>query len=321
MEHSEFSAHLARTGCPPLRRGSLTTVQLNIGKKCDLACHHCHVESGPNRTEAMGRRAAERVLELLECDAGVELLDLTGGAPELNENFRFLVAGARALGRRVIDRCNLTVLHLPGQEDTPQFLADHGVQIVASLPCYTRENVEKQRGRGVFGRSVEGLRRLNRLGYGREGSPLVLDLVYNPLDDSLPPTQRALEKIYRRELRELFGIEFHSLLTLANMPIARFAQALRRRGRYDAYMALLVNHFNPETLGGLMCRSLVSIGYDGRIFDCDFNQALDLEPPGPARTIWGLARLSELEGSPIATASHCFGCTAGAGSGCSGALR
>ena len=320
MIQPDFDAHLARAGHPLLWRGQVSTLQLNIGLKCDLACHHCHVAAGPKRTEMLDRRGVERVLELLERSPGVELLDVTGGAPELNPHFRPLVEGARALGRRVIDRCNLTVLHQPGQENTAEFLADLGVEIVASLPCYTAENLERQRGRGVFAKSIESLQRLNDLGYGRPGSPLVLDLVYNPLGPSLPPPQAELEVRYRSELRKLFGIEFRRLLTITNMPIRRFAHELERDGQLDAYLGLLVNHFNPETLPGLMCRSLVSVGWDGKIYDCDFNQMLELPMPGPVRTLWDLDDLKELEGQPIATASHCFGCTAGAGSSCGGAI-
>jgi radical SAM/Cys-rich protein len=320
MSQPQFDAHLARAGHPSLRRGLVSTLQLNIGRKCDLACHHCHVEAGPKRTEMLDRRGAERVLELLKRSPRVELLDVTGGAPELNPHFRLLVEEARALGRRVIDRCNLTVLHLPGQEETAEFLADRRVEIVASLPCYTLENVEEQRGRGVFAKSIDALRRLNDLGYGKPGSSLVLDLVYNPLGPSLPPPQVELEVRYRSELRQRFGIEFHRLLTITNMPIRRFAHALARDRQLESYLGLLVNHFNPETLPALMCRSLVSVGWDGKIYDCDFNQMLELPMPGPARTIWDLDDLKELEGEPIATASHCFGCAAGAGSSCGGAL-
>ena len=268
----------------------------------------------------MDRRGAERVLALLEKNPGVELLDVTGGAPELNEHFRFVVEGARKLGRRVIDRCNLTILFESGQEDTAGFLAAHQVEIVASLPCYSKENVEKQRGRGVFGKSIEALLLLNELGYGREGSPLRLDLAYNPIDASLPPPQPELEARYRAELLELFGIEFHRLLTITNMPIKRFARDLHRQGRYREYLSLLANHFNPHTLSGLMCRDLVSVGYDGQLYDCDFNQALDLPLGGRPRTIWDVDDLDTLTGSRIATGSHCFGCTAGAGSTCTGAI-
>ncbi len=320
MSEPDFAAHLARGGHPPLRRGRVATLQVNITRRCNLACHHCHVESGPKRTESMDRRGVLRVLELLAANPGVGLLDLTGGAPELHEHFRFVVGGARALGRRVIDRCNLTIFYEPGQADTAEFLAEHEVEVVASLPCYTRENVDQQRGRGVFAGSIQALRWLNRLGYGQEGSALRLDLVYNPLGAELPPSQKELESRFRAELRELFGIEFHSLLTLTNMPIKRFAHDLARQGRQAAYMSLLVNHFNPETLPGLMCRDLVSVGYDGRIYDCDFNQMLELDIAGRATTIYDVSDLSELEGAAIATGSHCFGCTAGAGSSCSGAI-
>ncbi|MEX2206466.1 MAG: arsenosugar biosynthesis radical SAM (seleno)protein ArsS [Myxococcota bacterium] len=303
-----------------MRRGRVTTLQLNITKRCNLACHHCHVESGPTRRESMDRRGAERVLWLLERNPQVELLDVTGGAPELNPHFRFVVAGARRLGRRVIDRCNLTVFFERGQRDTPDFLAAHGVEIVASLPCYSRENVERQRGRGVFGRSIAALERLNSLGYGQPGSALRLDLVYNPQGATLPPPQARLAADYQRELEELFGIRFHRLLTLANMPIKRFARELAREGREREYLSLLVNHFNPATLPALMCRSLVSVAYDGHLYDCDFNQMLEIELPGPARSIFEIDDLDAFTGQRIATASHCFGCTAGAGSSCGGAL-
>lgn len=315
-----FAERLAAEGRGPLVRGPVRTLQVNVTRRCNLACHHCHVESGPKRTEALSAAAAERVLELLARNPQVEVLDLTGGAPELSLHFRPLVRGARALGRRVIDRCNLTVLFERGQEDTAAFLAEQGVEIVASLPCYSRDNVDRQRGRGVFDGSVEGLRRLNRLGYGREGSALRLDLVYNPQGGALPPAQPELEARYRTELRELFGIEFHRLLTLANMPIRRFARTLERTGQYGAYLSLLANHFNPATVPELMCRHLLSVDHAGRLHDCDFNQALDLQLPGPEQTLWDVDDLRDLEGRSIATAEHCFGCTAGAGSSCGGAL-
>jgi radical SAM/Cys-rich protein len=320
MGSNDFEAHLAPHARSPLRRGRVTTLQLNIGKRCNLACHHCHVESGPRRTEMLDRAGAERVLELLEANPGLECLDITGGAPELNPHFRFIVERARALGRRVVDRCNLTVLYEPGQGDTAEFLADQGVEVVASLPCYTRETLERQRGRGVFAKSIEALRWLNQLGYAKPGRGLRLDLVYNPVGPALPPEQGQLEERYRVELRELFGIEFDALLTLANAPIKRFARQLHCLGRYEEYLSLLVNHFNPDTLPGLMCRSLLSVDHDGRLYDCDFNQALELELGAGARTIWDLEDVSELDGARIATGSHCFACTAGAGSSCSGAL-
>jgi radical SAM/Cys-rich protein len=317
---TDFARTLASHGVDPLRRSPATTLQLNVGRRCDLACHHCHVEAGPKRSEAMSRETAERALELLAASPGIETVDLTGGAPELHEVFRPLVLGARALGRGVIDRCNLTTLSLPGQEDTAEFLASHRVRIVASLPCTSSGNVDAQRGRGVFERSIEALRRLNALGYARAGSGLRLDLVYNPLGASLPPPQRELEARYREELHRDFGIEFGSLLTLTNMPIKRFAHALERDGRLDMYLSLLVNHFNPATLPGLMCRSTLSVGFDGALSDCDFNQMLELPLGSRARSIFDVDTFEELAGEPVATASHCFGCAAGTGSSCGGSL-
>ena len=276
MTVPDFESILERHGLPPLRRGRVRVLQLNVGRRCDLACHHCHVEAGPARTEAVSPQVADRVLALLEADPEIACLDLTGGAPELSSEFRRLVAGASALGREVIDRCNLTVLHEPGQDDTAEFLAEHRVRIVASLPCYTRDNVEAQRGRGVFGRSIAALEKLNALGYGAPGGERVLDLVYNPQGATLPPPQAGLEEDYRRELRELFGIRFDRLFALTNMPIKRFAHALEREGQHAAYLSLLVNHFNSATVPGLMCRDTLSVGWDGRLYDCDFNQMLEL---------------------------------------------
>lgn len=320
MNPPVFDLALDRHGLAPLRRSTVRTLQLNVGRKCDLACHHCHVEAGPKRTEMISSEIADDVLALLQAHPQLRTLDLTGGAPELSGEFRRLVHGARALGREVIDRCNLTVLHEPGQEDTAEFLAEHQVRIVASLPCYTRDNVEAQRGRGVFGRSIASLTRLNALGYARPGSGRVLDLVYNPLGASLPPPQPSLEAQYRDELRELFDIRFDALLTITNMPIKRFAHALARDGEHEAYMALLVNHFNPDTVAGLMCRDTLSVGWDGQLYDCDFNQMLELPLGAGAMRLPDLDGLEALEGAPIATAEHCFGCTAGTGSSCGGAL-
>ncbi len=303
-----------------LRRSKLATLQVNVGKVCNQACHHCHVDAGPRRTESMTRDTAERVLALLAANETLETLDITGGAPELNASFRLLVSGARALGRRVLDRCNLTVLFRPGQEDTPEFLAGNQVGIVASLPCYSRENVEKQRGGGVFEASIEALRVLNRLGYGRPDSPLTLDLVYNPVGAYLPPPQAGLERDYRRELFSRFGIEFNRLFTITNMPIKRFADDLARQGKHEEYIGLLVAHFNPATVEGLMCRTLISVGHDGALYDCDFNQMLEIPLGGRRATVWDLEDLSRLADARIATATHCFGCTAGAGSSCGGAV-
>ena len=316
----DFDGTLSRQGLAPLRRDRVTTLQVNVGKRCDLACHHCHVEAGPKRTEMMDAATADRVLVLLERNPEIRTLDLTGGAPELNEQFRKLVAGARALDREVIDRCNLTVLFEPGQEDTAEFLAEQRVKVVASLPCYSKENVEKQRGRHVFDKSIEGIRLLNELGYARPGSGLCLDLVYNPVGASLPPAQAELEDQYRKELFELFGLHFDQLATITNMPIKRFAHALLRDGEHEAYMGLLVNHFNPSTVSGLMCRHTLSVSWDGRLFDCDFNQMLEMPLGNRPRTVYDLEDVSELAQATIATANHCFGCTAGAGSSCGGAL-
>jgi radical SAM/Cys-rich protein len=313
-----FTDFLAERGLPPLRRGGVRWLQVNVTKRCNLACHHCHVESGPKRTESLSQAGAERILALLAASPEIEVLDLTGGAPELHPHFRDLVRGARALGRRVIDRCNLTVLFEPGQHDTAEFLGEQGVEIIASLPCYSAENVERQRGRGVFDGSIRALRELNALGYGR--GRLRLDLVYNPVGPALPPRQQELQRKYETELQELFGISFDGLITITNMPIKRFAHDLLRAGRDAEYMSLLVNHFNPANLDGLMCRELVSIDHAGRLYDRDFNQALSLALPGPVQTIFELDDFSALVGRRIASGSHCFGCTAGAGSSCGGEL-
>jgi radical SAM/Cys-rich protein len=315
----EFERALRDHGLGPLGRARVSTLQVNVGKLCNMACHHCHVEAGPKRTEIMARPVAERIVELLDANPGVEVVDLTGGAPEMNPSFRWLVTETRKRGLRVIDRCNLTILFEPGMDGLADFLAEQKVEIVASLPCYSAENVEKQRGRGAFDTSIQALRWLNTLGYG---SRLQLDLVYNPVGAFLPPPQAQLEANYREELGRLFGIKFHRLLTITNMPIKRFADFLARNGQTEAYQGLLVNHFNPATVPELMCRSLLSVGYDGRLFDCDFNQMLEI-PLGAAgaRTIWEIGSLDDLAGQRIATGSHCFGCTAGSGSSCSGALQ
>jgi len=324
LDSDRFDTHIASHGLGPLRRGRVSTLQLNIGLRCNLACHHCHVESGPKRTERLDRRGIERILELLACNPEVTTLDITGGAPELHPDFRDLVRGARSLGRTVIDRCNLTILFEPGQEDTDVFLAEQGVDIVASLPCYSLKNVERQRGRGVFDGSIRALKRLNALGYGqsegRSDSGLQLDLIYNPVGAFLPPSQESLEAEFRDELGKQFGIVFNRLLTITNMPIKRFAHELHRDGQFEAYMGLLVNHFNANNVESLMCRRLISVGHDGTLYDCDFNQALEILPPGPRRTIFDIDDLGELEGNRISTATHCFGCTSGTGSSCSGAL-
>lgn len=312
---------LAATDFPPLRRRRIETLQVNLGYVCNQSCLHCHVNAGPTRKEAMSAETAALVLRYLEA-SGASTLDLTGGAPELNANFRAMVVAARRLGARVIDRCNLTIVFEPGQEDLAEFLAAQGVEIIASLPCYTAELVDRQRGKGVYEASIAAIRRLNALGYAREGSELTLDLVYNPQGATLPPAQGKLEADYKRILGERFGIAFNRLYTLANMPIQRFGSTLVSRGQFNAYMALLRGAHRDENLDGVMCRSLVSIDWRGHLYDCDFNQMLGL-PLAVAGRPW--PHLSDvlgrdLEGNPIVVRDHCYGCTAGQGSSCGGAL-
>lgn len=306
---------------PALRRGALLTLQVNLGYRCNQACAHCHVEAGPARPEQMDRATVDLVLAFAR-RRRPQGLDLTGGAPELNPHFRYLVAAARGLGLAVTDRCNLTILEEPGQEDLAEFLAASGVSVVASLPCYGQENVDAQRGRGVFEKSIRGLRRLNALGYGLPGSGRVLNLVYNPLGAHLPPPQASLEATYREHLRAEHGVEFNQLLTLANMPIARFRHALEREGKLEAYLQLLRDHHDSANLAGVMCRHLISIDWRGGVHDCDFNQMLRM-PLGGSEHPVPLASLLEdkFEGRTIAVASHCFACTAGQGSSCGGALQ
>src|SRR6201997_106783 len=284
-----FDAPLDRHGIPALSRKSTATIQVNVGKHCNQACHHCHVDAGPARTERMERGTAERVLDLLVHSPTITTLDLTGGAPELNANFRMLVEGGRRAEREVIVRCNLTVMFEPGMERLGEFYRDNRVVLICSLPCYSASNVERQRGRGVFEKSIAALQDLNALGYG--AAALELSLVYNPVGPALPPPQAALEADYRRELGA-YGVCFNRLLTITNMPIARFAHQLRKWDKYADYMGLLVNHFNPGTVEGLMCRALVSVGWDGRLYDCDFNQMLEM-PIGAAGkrealTVWDI---------------------------------
>jgi len=303
-----------------LKRTPLEILQVNVGKLCDLACRHCHVEAGPKRTEIMEWPVIERLLELLAEAPDVHTVDITGGAPELNPHFRTLVREARGLGKTVIDRCNLTVLFRPGQEDTSGFLAGQGVKVIASLPCYTQANVEKQRGLHVFDPSIRGLQRLNALGYGQPGSGLELDLVYNPLGASLPPSQAVLETDYRRELAGHFGIVFNHIFTITNMPIKRFLHQLELEGRYERYMQTLLEAFNPQAAEGVMCRNLLSVSWDGQLYDCDFNQALELPLGNRRRNLWDIESLDDINRERIAFGDHCYGCTAGAGSSCGGAL-
>jgi radical SAM/Cys-rich protein len=312
---------LEDTSFPQLRRRQLETLQVNVGYRCNQQCLHCHVNAGPNRKEEMERCTAEQVLDFARA-AKVSRLDVTGGAPELNPHFRYLVSAARDMGLHVIDRCNLTVLEQPGQEDTVEFLAAHQVEVTASLPCYLEENVEAQRGKGVYGSSVRMLQKLNGVGYGAEGSGLVLNLVYNPQGPVLPPPQCGLEADYRQRLTAGYGIIFNHLYTLANMPIQRFGSTLISRSQFHPYMDLLRRAHRDENLEQVMCRTLLSVDFQGYVYDCDFNQMLNL-PAGAGNGRTHLSQLMgrDLEGAPIVVAEHCYGCTAGQGSSCGGALE
>lgn len=309
-----FAGALADAGFD-LRRIPLQTLQVNVGRRCNQACRHCHVEAAPWRTEMMDEATYAPIAAWIERHRP-PVVDITGGAPELSEWFRPLVEVSRRAGCRVIDRNNLTILTEPGFGDLPRFLSEHAVEVIASLPCYSVENVRRQRGNGVFERSIEGLRLLNAVGYGTR---LPLHLVYNPVGPTLPGSQGELEADYREALRVNFGIEFTGLYTITNQPIARFAEDLRSRGELEAYQELLVSAFNPATLEGLMCRSTLSVGYRGELYDCDFNQMLGLPAGGEPRRLWDITP-EELMGRSISTGSHCFACTAGSGSSCTGAL-
>ncbi len=311
---------LRKTDFPALRRANLQTLQVNLGYRCNQSCLHCHVNAGPNRNEQMSRSTADCVLEYLR-RGNINTLDITGGAPELSSQFRRLVVSARHMDVNVIDRCNLTILNEPGQRDLARFLADHEVEVAASLPCYLQENVDRQRGEGVYGGSLAGLRKLNAMGYGSEKSGLILNLVYNPAGPTLPPSQDELEVHYRERLGEL-GIVFNQLFTLANMPIARFGSTLISKGGFEKYMRLLKRAHLDTNLDNVMCRTLLSVDWQGYLFDCDFNQMLGLALPAEERAAPHLQDLPDLDltHNPIAIADHCYGCTAGQGSSCSGAL-
>jgi len=306
---------------PPVRRGKLDTLQINVGYRCNQSCFHCHVNAGPNRTEEMSGEVADTVLEFL-ARRRVGRLDITGGAPELNPHFRPLVKEARGLGVAVMDRCNLTILEQPGQEDLAEFLAVNRVEVVASMPCYLEGNVEAQRGKGVFDGSIRGLKALNAMGYGRDPG-LILNLVYNPQGPSLPPSQAALEADYKRVLGERYGIAFNKLFVLANMPIQRFGSALVTKGEFDGYVQLLQDAHLDANLDGVMCRSMISVDWQGFVYDCDFNQMLGLPLTRGARGRTRLADLldDDIVGNPVRVAGHCYGCTAGQGSSCGGALK
>ncbi len=313
---------LIESDFPVIRRGRLETLQVNLGYKCNQSCLHCHVNAGPNRTEMMDRETLNAVIRFMD-DSSITTLDLTGGAPEISPLFRTLVSAAHARGVQVIDRCNLTILLEPDQQDTAQFLAANRVKVVASMPCYLKENVDNQRGDGVFEASLEALRLLNGLGYGQAGSGLELDLVFNPQGALLPPPQQALEQDYKNRLAEQYGIHFNHLLTLTNMPIKRFGSTLVSKGKFDAYMTLLREAHQDENLSAVMCRSLISIDWQGYVYDCDFNQMLDLPTRLEQKTRLHISELQadDLTGNPIMVADHCYGCTAGQGSGCGGALE
>jgi len=313
---------LERTDFPPLRRGVVETLQVNLGYRCNQSCQHCHVNAGPTRTEQMSEATVAAVLAFLQAHPSVRTLDLTGGAPELNPHFRSLVVASRARGLHVIDRCNLTVLEQPGQEDLAGFLAGQRVEVVASMPCYLVDNVDRQRGAGTFDASIRGLQRLNALGYGQSGSGLALNLVYNPQGPSLPPPQAALEADYRRHLSEGHGVVFNQLFTLANMPIQRFGSMLVSKGQFNRYMQLLRTAHRADNLAQVMCRTLLSVDWQGHVYDCDFNQQLGLPlgATGPRPVHLSELGAGGLHDRPIRVADHCFGCTAGQGSSCGGAL-
>jgi len=297
----------------------ISTLQLNLGKICNQACHHCHVDAGPRRTETMSAKTARQAVAVLEQHPQLEVVDITGGAPEIHAQFRGLVSAARRLGRTVIDRCNLTVLLEDDQQDLAAFLAQNRVIITASLPCYLESNVDQQRGQGAYQKSIVALKRLNAIGYGQPGSGLELNLVFNPLGPSLPPPQAQLEADYKTQLLERFGIVFNHLLTITNMPISRFREDLIRRGALETYMQKLADGFNAAAVQNVMCKTLISVGWDGALYDCDFNQMLALKLETSISHI-SRFNLAALEARQIQTGDHCFGCTAGAGSSCSGAL-
>ncbi len=308
------------TEFPALRRRELEILQVNLGYKCNMSCQHCHVNAGPNRTEMMDSATLALIPQVLVA-RDLHTLDLTGGAPELHAGFRELVRAARAQGCKVIDRCNLTILFEQGQEDLAEFLAEQRVEIVASLPCYSLDNVDKQRGKGAFDKSILGLQKLNALGYGMPSSGLTLNLVFNPQGASLPPDQTALEADYKRELFDHFGIRFNQLLAIANMPIQRFGSMLISKGQFNDYMHLLHENFSATNLETVMCRNLISVDWQGFLYDCDFNQQLGLALPGHGRSHLRDMLRQNLQGHAIRVADHCYGCTAGQGSSCSGASK
>ena len=315
-----FKTQLQTIGLSPLQPTSLEIFQINLGKMCNQVCTHCHVDAGPDRKEIMTKETMEVILKVLKVNTNFKIVDMTGGAPEMNPQFRWLVEQATSLGRKVIDRCNLTILSAGGFTYLPEFLADHRVTIIASLPCYLEENCDAQRGTGVFVKSIAAIWTLNQLGYGLAESNLDLHLEYNPVGTSLPPAQSKLEQEYREQLLARYGIHFSRLFTITNMPISRYLDDLLRHGKYMEYMQKLTNSFNPSTIEGLMCRSMVSVDWNGNLYDCDFNQMLDLGVEASSPQHISQATELGLIGRRIQTANHCFGCTSGCGSSCTGSL-
>ena len=314
----KFSEKLENMGLFPLKPKNIETLQINLGKLCNQICEHCHVDAGPDRKEIMIKKVLQQCLGVAKTTT-ITTIDLTGGAPEMNPNFRWFVSELSQLGKKVIVRSNLTILTYKKFLDIPQFYKDYKVTVISSMPCYTKDNVDKQRGNGVFERSIEALKKLNELGYGKEGSGLELNLVFNPGGASLPPEQMALEVDYKRELKDLFNVEFNSLYTITNLPISRFLDFLLKEGKYEEYMDKLINSFNPSVAENVMCRNTISVGWDGKLFDCDFNQMLEI---GIASSSQNIANFNEeeLKNRNIVLGQHCYGCTAGAGSSCQGAL-
>lgn len=312
-----FEEKLAEHGVPELRAADIAVLQINVGKKCNQACKHCHVDAGPNRTEEMTSETADQVIAALR-NSNIRTLDITGGAPELNANFERLITEAKKLGRHVIVRCNLTVLLLPEKLHLPKFYRDNKVEVFSSLPYFLADRTDAQRGVGVFDRSLEAIKILNDLGYGK--TDLMLHLVYNPVGAYLPPSQHELERDFKREMMTRYGLVFNSLYTITNMPIKRYLDYLHRSGNYERYMEKLISSFNPATTEALMCRNMVSVSWDGKLYDCDFNQMLEMEvEPSAGRTIADF-NAALLSNRPIQTGLHCFGCTAGTGSSCGGAI-
>ncbi len=317
-----FESRLFEAGLHPLNATGITVFQINVGKLCNQTCRHCHVDAGPDRKESMTRATAEACIRVLS-HTDIPTVDITGGAPELNPQFRWIVEQARGLGRHVMDRCNLSVLLLPAQADLAEFLASHRVEVIASLPSYRSSQTDSQRGDGVFDKSIRALQLLNQQGYGKEGTGLLLNLVYNPVGAFLPPKQEAIEAQFRRELARHHGVAFNHLYTITNMPISRFLEFLIESGNYEGYMERLANAFNPAAAAGVMCRYILSVGWDGTLYDCDFNQMLDLPVDhGVPRHITNVdvAQFTDLHQRRIVTGNHCYGCTAGAGSSCGGTV-